>query len=86
MPPSSPAPSQPHHHSLGSCSPGTDAARRLGLLPVDSPKQGLQLLLERLVLGSLVELADEVAAVFEGVACELKCGVAEVLCAQRQFP
>jgi len=35
--------------------------------------------LERPVLGTLVELADEVAACLEGVACEGESGFAEIL-------
>jgi hypothetical protein len=46
---------------------------------VDSGKQLLQTLLESLVLAALVVLADEVAAGFEGFACEIEGGAAEVL-------
>lgn len=46
-------------------------------------EHALELLLERLVLGALVELADEVAAGLEGVGGEYEGCVAEVLFAGR---
>jgi hypothetical protein len=49
----------------------TLGAGALGFLAMDFGEHGLQAGLERLVLGALVELADEVAADFEGGVAEI---------------
>lgn len=54
-------------------------ARGIGLLALDPVKHLPQALLELLVLGAGVELADEVATGLEGVAREAEGGGAEVL-------
>ena len=53
--------------------------RALGLLAVDFVEHCLQTPLERLVLGALVELADEMPADLERVVAEVESRPAEVL-------
>ena len=49
------------------------------LFSVDLMEHSLQLLLENLVFGALVELADKVTSNFEGVISEIEGGAAQVL-------
>lgn len=59
-------------------------AGRLGLLAMHLGEHALQPLLEVLVLGALVEFADEMAPAPEGVAREAKGGAAEILYERRE--
>ena len=63
-----------HEISLSGLTP-----RALGLLAVDLVEHCFQTLLERLVLGTLVELADKVSADLECVVAEVESCPAEIL-------
>ena len=58
---------------------GSHASRRLGLLPMHLGKEPLKPLLQLLVLGALVELADKVPSRPERVTGKLQRRVAEIL-------
>lgn len=57
----------------------TYASRRIRLLPVHFREKTLQLCLERLVLGSLVELAQVVATGAKRIKCKAETSHAEIL-------
>lgn len=66
-------------HGVGGKRKPTHVSRGFRLLPVDLLKHLLQPPLQGLVLRTLVELADEVAAGAECVAAELQSRQAEIL-------
>jgi len=59
--------------------------RRLGLLPIDTLKQLLELRLKSLVLGALIELAEKVASGAKSIVAERQRRETQILFAAVSF-